>query len=384
MNRPAQHHDILILGAGAAGLALGHELKQRGLHFLILEAGAAAGESWRRMPTHLKLVSPWKANFLPGTRPNLWPRHHEMSRKEFHRYLCDYAAGHSLPILTDVQAISVTKDRDGMFCVETSQGCFTSRILINATGYFSKPFVPDIPGAAASPIPQFHVADYRDPDHFKQRIGSSTDTVLIVGKRLSAGQTLVELVDAGFEVALSHRSPIQFGPGPLALKLFFRIMVEIEAFQLWRHGNRASGWDVKMQSGRPRQLIERGVVKTFVGIRRFDDHSVMFDNGASLQPSAVIYATGFRPALGHLRALLPELAAGQPMPVLRSMESVAVPGLYFVGIDQLQNFQSRFLRGIRKDVVILADQLLSKRPGRVEASRTNRVAEVAQPTGIAP
>src|SRR5688572_419220 len=194
MIRPAQHHDILIIGAGPSGLALGYELKQRGLPFLILEAGVAAGESWRRMPTRLKLVSPWKANFLPGTRSNLWPRHYEMSREEFHRYLCDYATGHSLPVLNDVQAISVNKDRGGMFCVETSQGCFTSRILINATGYFSKPFVPEISGAAASSVPQIHVADYRDPDHFKQRIGSSTGTALIIGKRLSAGQTLVELV----------------------------------------------------------------------------------------------------------------------------------------------------------------------------------------------
>ena len=211
-----------------------------------------------------------------------------------------------------------------------------------------------------------------------------TGTVIIVGKRLSAGQTLVELVDAGFEVAVSHRSPIHFGPGPLALKLFFRILVEIEAFQLWRHGTRAPGWDVKMQGGRPRQLIEQGMVKTFSGLRRFEESSVVFEGGTSLRPSAVIYATGFRPALDHLRSILPELAAGQPMPALRSMDSVAVPGLYFVGLDHLRNFQSRFLRGIRKDVVILANQLLSKRPGRVEASRTNRVAEVAQPTEIAP
>lgn len=360
MNRAASHHDILILGAGAAGLALGYELKQRGLSFLILEQGAAAGESWRRMPTHLKLVSPWKANFLPGTRPNLWPRHYEMSRDEFHRYLRDYAAANSLPVQTEAQVTSVTRDQGHAFRVETSQGVFTGRLLVNATGYFSKPFVPEIPGAGATNIPQLHVADYRDPRHFKQRFGFTAGLVLIVGKRLSAGQTLVELIDAGFEVALSHRSPIRYGPGPLALWLFFRIFLELESIQLRLKGAQAPGWNVKMPGGRARQLIERGTVKTFPGIRGFEESSVVFENGATLKPSAVIYATGFRSALDHLRLLLPELATGKAAPVVREMESVEAPGIFFAGLDHQRNFQSRYLRGIRRDVVILANQLQSR------------------------
>src|ERR1051325_737772 len=180
-----RHHDILILGAGPAGLALGHELRQRGLSFLILERGATVGESWRRMPSHLKLVSPWKANCLPGTRPGLLSLHRENSREEFFRYLRDYARTHSLPVRMQVQVSGVTSKPGDGFCVQTSQGEFTSRLLVNATGYFSKPFVPQIPGAAESTIPQLHVAEYRDSAHVKELVGNNHGPVLLVGQRLS-------------------------------------------------------------------------------------------------------------------------------------------------------------------------------------------------------
>src|SRR5438045_8533477 len=65
-NDVARDADVLILGAGPAGLSVGFELKQRGLPFLILERGSAVGHSWKRMPTHLKLVRRWKPNRLRG------------------------------------------------------------------------------------------------------------------------------------------------------------------------------------------------------------------------------------------------------------------------------------------------------------------------------
>jgi putative flavoprotein involved in K+ transport len=348
-------HQILIIGAGAAGLALGHELKQRGIPCLILERGSAAGDSWRRMPAGLRLVSPWRANWLPGTRSDLFPRHREISRTEYHRYLQDYAGRESLPVITDVYVKAVSKDENGLFRLTTSRGEFRTRFLVNATGYFSKPFVPDISGATECDVPQLHVADYRDPSHVNSLIGRRQGLALIVGKRLSAGQTMLELVDAGLEVALSHRSRIEFGPGPISWWLFFRIFPEIEAFKLWLRGPRARGFDVKMQGGRTRRLIRSGVVKTFPTISRFAGRSVIFENGAELQPGVVIYATGFRPALDHLHSMLPDAETLQP--VLQRMESVSVPGLFFVGLAHQRNLQSHYLRGIRRDVVLLAEQL---------------------------
>lgn len=350
-------YDVIVLGAGPAGLSIGYELKRRGLRFLLIERGQAVGESWRRMPASLKLVSPWRANYLPGTRPGLFSRHYKMTRQEFCQYLRDYAAEHQLPVQVGEMVAQVARDSDGLFRVMTATGAYTSKLLVNATGSFSKPFIPAFDGAADSPIPQLHVADYADAEHLKDLVGGRTGPILIVGKRLSAGQTLVELVEAGFEVALSHRSKIRFGSSLFVRWFFFRIFPELEALQIGLWGQTACGFDVPMEGGSARRLIRSGAVRTFPDINRFQGSSVLFNDGSRLKPAAVIYATGFRPALDHLHGLLVTVPDRRRLPPLNGMESVVVPGLFFLGLEHQRNMQSQYLRGIRKDAVLLAEEL---------------------------
>jgi hypothetical protein len=222
--------------------------------------------------------------------------------------------------------------------------------------------VPEIPGAAASSVLQLHVANYRSPQHLDSLVGTRRGPVLIVGKRLSAGQAMVELVDAGFEVALSHRSPIQFGAGPLFMWFFLRVFSLVEEIALRLHGQRARDWDVKMPGGRAKKLIRQCVVKTHPAIRRFESNAVVLEDGTEITPAAVLYATGYQPALDHLRGLLPELSTPGSMPAIHEMESVTEPGLFFLGLANQHNFQSRYIRGIRRDAVVLAEQLKSRIP----------------------
>jgi putative flavoprotein involved in K+ transport len=379
---PERHTDVLIVGAGPAGLALGFELKQRGVACLILERGAAAGESWRRMPMRLKLVSPWKANRLPGTPSGLFPRHHETTREEFLRYLKAYARDNQLPVHTGVEVRAVERDRESSFRVPSSGGEFTSRMVVNATGYFSHPFVPSIAGADSTHVPQVHVADFRDAECVRQRLGRPSGQVLVVGQRLSAGQTMVELVNAGFDVALSHRSPLAFGSGPLSWWFLFRIFPWLEAVKLKRQGERAPANDVKMQGGRARELIESGAVMTFPAISRFEHDAVHFANGATLTPDLVIYATGFRPALAHLSSLGLEWDTASGSPRLHDLESVSVPGLFFLGLDGARNFQSRFIRGIRNDARFLAERIEQRLDAGANSVPGSLVAPTVQQSRI--
>src|SRR6185503_21121593 len=104
----------------------------------------------------------------------------------------------------------------------------------------------------------------------RSRTHRSSGSVLIVGQRVSAGQTMLELIDAGFEVGISHRSPIGFGAGPLGWWILFRIFSWLEWIKLKRLGAKAPRNDVRMQGGRARKLIRSGRVKTFPAIRRLD------------------------------------------------------------------------------------------------------------------
>ena len=371
--------DVLVIGAGPAGLALGRELLQRGVSFLIIERGEHAGESWRRMPTRLRLVSPWMSNFLPGTKPSLFPRFAEISREEFRQYLIRYAAEFELPILHSTDVHRVTRDPEGIFRTETSRGTLRSRAVVNATGYFSKPHIPKIPGSGTSRIPQWHVAEYGDAIQLRSHIGAAPGPVLLVGQRLSAGQTLVELVAAGFEVALSHRSPLRFGAGPTTMWLFLRIFPLIEELKLKLHGPAARDWDVKMPGDCPKNGIRTGRTKTHPAIAEFTEREVRFMDGSSLAPSAVIYATGFEPALDHLAPLLPEIRdTGGGAPALRDMESLRVPGLFFLGLAGLRNFQSRYIRGIRRDAGPLADRVVARLAELRPLEATGHAAPTAQ------
>jgi putative flavoprotein involved in K+ transport len=351
------HHHVLILGAGPAGLAVGCELKRRGVSFLILERGETVAHSWQQMPTGLKLVSPWKANRLPGSRATGIPANAEISRADYCAWLQDYANEQALPIETGIDVRAVTRRPDGLFCVRACNRQFTGHLLINATGYFSNPFVPEIPGARDSAIPQRHTADYNSAEALRALVGKTNPLVLIVGKRLSAGQTMVELVDAGFRVALSHRGTVQFGAGPLGWWIFFRIHPWLEAIKLRLHGRAARAVEVRMPGGRARQLLESEAVRSYPEIAKFEKQTVVFANGARLEPDAVIYATGFRPALKHLASLSLALEEESGRPRLSDLESISADGLFFLGLDRGRNFQSRFIRGIRRDAVWLAARL---------------------------
>ena len=378
--------EVLIIGAGPAGLSLGCELKRRGVPFLIVEKGNV-GHSWGGMPRNLKLVSPWKTNYLPGTKHSLFPRHYGMNREEFVDYLQTYAQENDLPLQTGVQVRTLRQTEDGLFRVQTADAELTAKVVVNATGYFGNPFVPEFRGAAESAIPQHHVANYRDPPTVRGLIGKERGLVLIVGKRLSAGQTMVELIDAGFDVALSHRSRIQFGAGPWAWWILYRIFPWLEWLKLKVYGENAPANDVRMQGGHARELIESGKVKTFPAIERFENERVIFQRGLSLKPDLVLYATGFHPTLQHLFPLALAIPHERGVPCLRNFESIAIPNLFFLGLDGARNFQSRFLRGIRQDAVLLArileDRLASNwmqqnRP-KLEPRRTGEVNVGASP-----
>lgn len=375
---PAPVVDVLVLGAGPAGLSVGHELRERGLRFLILERGETAGESWRRMPENLKLVSPWKSNFLPGTARERLPGNYEMSRSEYCDYLQRYAVEQQLPIKTGVRVVTVEREHGEGFAVKSDAGVFRGRCLINATGGSSKAFIPSYDGAEESMIPQMHVADYRNPKQVRQLIGDRSGPVLIIGKRLSAGQTLVELVDDGVEVVLSHRSKIQFGRGSFMKWLSIRTLPFVEAIKIHLLGQATCGFEVTMEGGRARQLIRRGVVRTHPDVNRFQGNSVLFKDGTRLKPSAVIYATGFRPTLEHLHDLLGDVPDRRRLPPLNGMESAFIPGLFFIGLENQRNLRSHYLRGIREDAAVVAKEVESRlawlNRQRLPASASSKVA----------
>lgn len=351
---------VVIIGAGPAGLALGRQLQQREIPFEILER-EEIGNSWRNMPRQLKLVSPWKWNYLAS--PSRFAANAQLTRAEFEQYLKEFAAESQLPVRSRCNVDAVRQNEDG-FIISSSCGEIRAAMIVNATGYFSNPVTPQIQGATSSAIPQIHFAQFTEARDIVARFGAGAN-VLVVGKRLSAGQLALELFDAGLKVAISHRSPIQFGVDDWLWPFVYRTFAHVEAVRLCFGPGRPL--DVKMPGGRVRKLVQSGAIRCYPAIRKFSEREVLFDDGATLAPQLVIFATGFAPALKFLAPLSLAVCAETGVPLTHGMESVSVPNLFFLGFEMLRNFQSRFLRGIRKDAVELAE---------IIAARTDHVSRL--------
>lgn len=349
MSHPTET-EVLILGAGPAGLSLGRELSVRQIPYLILDKQSVVGSTFVKM-TDSTTYGPWLNNTLPGS-PVPWLRRlSRTTRAEYACYLQTYAKEHALNVLLEAEVVSVERQTDG-FLLETSDGtCYRAPILVNATGQYSKPNLPNYTGQEKCRIPRIHSADYRSPQTIRALSPSSRPKVLIVGSGLSAGEIMQELYESGCEVHLSHRERIETWPSPLEETLLSPLTYLWEEFSLRLGLPRPSNLRPRLRRGRQLTLLVTHQVWTHPAISYLELDHVVFVDGARDRYDAIVYATGYRPAVDHLAPMLSGALR------VDGLASVDVLDLYFLGLPDSRTFRSEFLRGIREDATYLAKRL---------------------------
>ena len=98
--------------------------------------------------------------------------------------------------------------------MKSQERTYCSSILVNCTGYYSSPFTPNYPGVDETKILKLHFRDYKNIDSLNK-----SKKVFVVGTKLSAGQTLLELKDKSLELSLSNRSKPSYLPPNILLKV---------------------------------------------------------------------------------------------------------------------------------------------------------------------
>lgn len=356
MSSATHREPLVILGAGPAGLSLARELKLRGHDPLLVERGPGVGSSWKAMRHGLRL-GPWMSSTLPG-QPVPWRRAVELApRTDFCDYLDRYAAANHLRLRPNAEVERVTAEGDG-FCLDLGETSCSARLLVNATGYFGNPFTPSIAGAEASSIPQLHAARFHSLADLEGKVAPG-GRVLIVGGRLSAGELLLELHGAGYQIELSVREKLEFGRSLTLQRAVAPLYFALENLLLRRPGEHRGSSSRPMDGGPSRQLISSGKVLVNPPIDRFEGSEVVFADNRRQAYDLVLYATGYRPLLQHLEGLV-SFDSESGLPPLHDFESSEQPGLFFLGLDNLRNFRSRLIRGLREDAAILAE-LLARR-----------------------
>jgi cation diffusion facilitator CzcD-associated flavoprotein CzcO len=197
------HEEIVIVGAGPAGLAVAACLKMRGLRARLLERGANPGWSWSRHYESLRLHTPRSLSSLPGfplrcTTP--YP-----GRDEFLAYLAAYARKFDLDIDLGCEVTAVQRDGDG-WRIETQRGSCRTRHAVLATGFFSVPREPEWPGRG------LFRGRWLRPEQAEGDPALAGRRVLIVGLGNTAADLVVELRQRGARVALSVRGPVHAVP----------------------------------------------------------------------------------------------------------------------------------------------------------------------------
>lgn len=193
----SESQNIVIIGAGSAGLATSYFLKERGIDHLILERGQV-GNTWdAERWDGFYLVNPNWAVRLPGFHYTGTEPEGYLSKSETIQYLQDYADHFEAPVRTGVSVESLKKSDNGYTLGLKSGDSIDTRCVIVATGAFGVPKTPEFAPEISASIAQLHSAEYKDPDSLKE------GAVLVVGSGQSGAQIAEELHEAGRKVYLS-------------------------------------------------------------------------------------------------------------------------------------------------------------------------------------
>ncbi|MDQ8737171.1 NAD(P)/FAD-dependent oxidoreductase [Paenibacillus sp. LHD-38] len=302
-------YDVIVIGAGQAGLAAGYHLKKNGFHYVVLESNTEPAGSWPQYYDNLRLFSPASYSSLPGMpfplKADIYP-----TRDEVIFYLKMYAKHNNFPIHFNVRVDRVEKNE--LFYLHTTDGeVYRTKNIICATGSFNQPFVPKLEGGEDFKGTIIHSSQYRKPDAFRKQ------RVIVVGRGNSAVQIGAEISERASVTTLAVLQPVQLVPQRLLGKdvHFWMKIIGYDAFPFWRFG---------VTVGSPGGAIDVGGFKNKLRDGLHGVEGALDDRGYAVQKGGL---------------------------------SSTVPGLYYLGLSGQRSFASATIRGVGSDAKYVVKHL---------------------------
>jgi len=343
--------DVVIIGAGPAGVSAALSLKDRGFRPLLVDRADSVAATWRSRYDRLKLNTGRQFSHLPG-RP--YPQGTPLfpTRDDVVDHLDRHAHEDGIDILLNTAVTRIDRNHRG-WRLTTSDGDLNASQVVVATGYLHTPVVPQWPGTFSGDL--MHSSEYRNPTPYKGK------RVLVVGSGSSGMEIASDLsTGAAEKVWLSVRTPPNLLPrnGPVGLPndvisiplyhLPARIADRIAASARRQAFGDLSAFGLPLPTDGPFARAHRlhvapsildaevidavrdKAVEIVSAVTAFDHDHVVLSDGSRIPADTVICATGYRPNLaelvGHLGVLTPQglPTAQAPTPAAR--------GLYFHGL----------------------------------------------------
>ncbi len=354
-----ERHEVIVIGGGQAGLAIGYLLSRQGRDFIILEAAEQPAAAWRQRWDSLKLFTPARYSALTGL-PFPGDQDSYPTRDEVAAYLTGYARHFELPIELNSR-VRALRRTNGAYLVELDDRTYEAEQVVIATGPFQVPFVPPIADRLDPGVVQLHSSTYRAPRDIPE------GPVLVVGGG-NSGFQITEELSSSHEVHLavgSRQTPLPQRLLGRDLFWFLDATGLIRKTRASRIGRRLEGRDTLIGSS-PRALRRRYGVEIRQRAVDATGSTVRFGDDTTLEIRAVVWATGFRP--DHSWIDVPVFDSNGHLVHERGVAES--PGLYFLGLTWQHTRGSALIGWVKDDAAHIAQQISAFRPSALaEAQR---------------
>jgi cation diffusion facilitator CzcD-associated flavoprotein CzcO len=296
--------DIVVIGAGQAGLSSAYHLKKRGMRvgkdFVVLDDAPKPGGAWQHRWDSLTLKKVNGVSDLPGMQfsdaCNLANKDTSVNTL-VPDYYGQYEQKYDLPVLRPVRVHEVSERGQDRFTVETDGPQFSAMGIINATGTWQTPNIPDYPGSDKFEGEQLHTKDYTKAEDFTGK------HVIIVGGGISALNLLDEISEVTSTTWVT-RHPPEFMEGKFTIEYGRKAVAKVE--ERVRKGLLPKS--VVSVTGLPvtpevEAMKERGVLERKPMFSEITRNGVRWPDGSSLKTDVILWCTGFHFNLYHLRPL---------------------------------------------------------------------------------
>ena len=344
--------DVAVVGGGQSALAAAFWLRRSGLSYVLLDAQDGPGGAWQHGWDSLCLFSPAQWSSLPGWMMPGGPEHYP-TRDEVVAYLAEYERRYEVPVRRPARVTAVRRDGEQLaleLAEPTGRKRVRARAVISATGTWEHPWVPDMPGRERFGGWQLHSAHYHSPAPFAGR------RVLVVGGGNSGAQILAELSSVAHVTWVTFAAPT-FLPDEIDGRVLFeQATARFTAQQEGRPFQPATLGDVVMVPS-VRAARDRGAMGSVRLFSQLTPRGVVWASGREEPVHAIIWCTGFKPALDHL-APLGILDPNGRVP-LTGTRATAEPRLWLLGYGDWTGFASATLIGVGRTARATVDEIVA-------------------------
>src|SRR5215218_10401999 len=346
----ARKLDVLVIGAGQAGLALGFYLKKTPFSFQLVERHARVGDSWRKRYASLVLFTPRAYSALPGLAVpgdlDGFPTKDEMAD-----YLETYANHFDLPVVLGT-GIRRLERVDGGFRAVTEAGePIDSRAVVLATGAFQSPAIPPISKRLSAEVTQLAPEDYETPNQL------SPGRVLVVGDGATGRQIALELA-ANHEVLLAAGRSRRVSPDRVLGRSVFWWMDKLGILRASREsaiGRYLMKADPFPGKGLELDKLQQRGVGVVGRVTQAEGKKVSFADEKVAEVDAVVWATGYRDDAGWVH--IPEVKDDRG-DFMHYRGVSPLPYLCFVGRSWQWTRGSALFAGVGQDAAYLTEHIV--------------------------